>query len=98
MERILIKRLVVNFLKLLTKIKLKFRFKGKIIGLSGCYGKSSAISLLEEIFRQEYKIQSTYQKGRGLNSETGITLSILNVQVDGYSYKNWIIYILKAIR
>lgn len=97
MEKDIAKKLVINYLKILSYIKLKYQFKGQIISVAGCYGKSSAVSLLENIFRQEYKVYTTNQAGKGLNSATGIPFALLNIKPDRYSLLDWVRYCFQAI-
>lgn len=95
MEKSLIKAIVVNYLKMLVKIKMS-RFQGQIIGLGGCYGKSSAVNLLEVVIGQKYTVFTTNKDGKGLNSETGLPFALLGVKPDKYDPIDWIIYLIKA--
>lgn len=92
------KTFLLYYLNLLAVLKIKLFFRGKIIGLAGCYGKSSAINLIESIISLKYKVKSSNVGGKGLNSETGIPFVVLDIKPDGYSFINWIKYSLLAIR
>ena len=94
----LLKKLIIYYLTLLAVIKLKVRFKGQIIGIAGCYGKSSAVNLVEELLSKQFRVFSTNSGGKGLNSESGIPFAILNIQPEKYGIKDWFSYIIKAIK
>lgn len=96
MEKELIKKLFVSYLKLLTAIKLHFRFKGQIIGLAGCYGKSSAVDMIKSLLSQNNTVFTTNVDGKGLNSETGVPFAILGVHPDGYSALDWLKYLFQG--
>jgi UDP-N-acetylmuramoyl-tripeptide--D-alanyl-D-alanine ligase len=96
MEKELIKTIVINYLKLLTAIKLHFMYKGQIIGLAGCFGKSSAVDLIAEVLSKEHRVFTTNVDGKGLNSESGVPFALLGVHPDKYSVINWIKYTIQA--
>jgi UDP-N-acetylmuramoyl-tripeptide--D-alanyl-D-alanine ligase len=98
MEKDIAKRLIINYLKVLSHIKLKMQFKGEIITLGGCFGKSSAVSLLESVFSIDHNIYTTNQGGKGLNSETGVAFAILDIHPDQYRMIDWIKYSILALR
>lgn len=89
--------IVINYLKFLTYIKLKLFFKGKIIGVAGCFGKSSTVNLICTVFSQQYRTFTTTQNGRGLNSETGIPFALLGVKVSEYNILSWCKYLFASI-
>ncbi len=91
------KLILIYYFNLLAKLKLKFFFRGKIIGLAGCFGKSSAINFLEQLLSAKYKVKSTNISGKGLNSESGLPFIILGINPDGYSILDWGNYCLKAL-
>lgn len=88
------KSIIINHLNVLAALKLKLFFRGKIVALAGCYGKSSAISILEDILKQKYKVLSSNKNGKGLNSESGIPFVILGISPDSYSAFDWFKYYL----
>jgi UDP-N-acetylmuramoyl-tripeptide--D-alanyl-D-alanine ligase len=92
----LFKKIIISYLTLLATLKLKF-FKGKIIGLAGCYGKSSAVDLIEQLLTTEYKVKSTNIGGKGLNTESGIPFVILNINPDKYRAIDWLKYSFQAL-
>lgn len=90
------KVLVENYLKILVSLRLKFRYKGKIIGIGGCFGKSSAVALVESMLKVDHKILSTFSAGKGLNSSTGIPLAIMDIKVNNYNLFSWVKYMFKS--
>ncbi|BDQ04840.1 MAG: UDP-N-acetylmuramoyl-tripeptide--D-alanyl-D-alanine ligase [Candidatus Dojkabacteria bacterium] len=94
----LLKKLVIAYLTLLAYIKLKIKFKGRIIGVGGCYGKTSAVSLIQSLLSDKFNVFSTSIEGKGLNSESGIPFAILNIKPDLYSVKDWISYLIQGTK
>lgn len=92
MQGSFIKKIVIYYITFLAYIKLRFLFKGKLVALGGCFGKSSAIKILEAILKTEYKIYSSDKNGKGLNSESGIPFVILNISPSGYGFFDWLRY------
>lgn len=92
------KNIVIYYLTLLAKLKLKTQFKGQIIAVGGCYGKSSAVKLITTLLSQEYTVLSTYSKGKGLNSESGIPFAILSITPVNFDFKSWLKYIKLATK
>lgn len=81
---------VLSYFRFFAKKALE-KNKPFIIGVAGSVGKSSFKNAL-------YAILKNYDKTLALsgNSETGIPLSILDLHVKDYTYKDWLINILKA--
>lgn len=94
----LLKNIVITYFTLLAWIKLTLKFKGEIIGIAGCYGKSSAVNLVEELLSKEFRVFSTNFKDKGLNSESGIPFAILGIYPDKYDIKDWLRYLIKATK
>ncbi len=63
----------------------------QIIGIAGSVGKSSLRNVLHGILKKK----GTTKALEG-NSETGIPLSILNLKANDYTYKDWLVNIIKA--
>lgn len=93
-----IKSFVIFYLTLLARLKLKIQFKGQIIGIGGCYGKSSAVRLIETLLSKQYTVLSTYSKGKGLNSESGVPFAILNIYPEKFEWNDWFKYLIFATR
>lgn len=98
MEKEIAKRLIINYLKILASLKLKLHFKGEIIALGGCFGKSSAVTLLQSVLSSEKNVFTTYQNDKGLNSETGVAFAILGVKPDKYRLIDWFRYSITALK
>jgi UDP-N-acetylmuramoyl-tripeptide--D-alanyl-D-alanine ligase len=73
------------YLRMAAKIQLK-KMKATIIGIGGSAGKTSLCRILETILKEKYKVKAS----RGLNSETGIPLSILKLPPKDYSFFDWL--------
>lgn len=83
------KKILVNFflwyLRTLSKIQLK-KIKPLIIGIGGASGKSSLAEISSFVLSSKYKVKQS----KGKNSETGIPLNILDIEINDYSFKNWL--------
>ncbi len=97
MEKALFKKLVISYLRFLSRRKLNRSFNGSIIALGGCYGKSSAVSLLEQVLKHEHKVYTSNRDGKGLNSESGIPFTILGIKPDKYRTIDWFKYCIKGL-
>ncbi|KKR71523.1 MAG: UDP-N-acetylmuramoyl-tripeptide-D-alanyl-D-alanine ligase [Candidatus Levybacteria bacterium GW2011_GWC2_40_7] len=84
-------RAYLNYLKIAAKIQIA-KFKPIIVGIGGASGKTSTASLLYLILSEKFPVLTT----RGKNSETGIPLSILGLEVKNYSYFEWIKILILA--
>lgn len=73
------------YLRFLAKMQLK-KINPLIIAIGGSSGKSSVSFLIKTVLQGKYKIRST----KGKNSQTGIPLTILDINITGYSVLNWI--------
>lgn len=73
------------YLRTLAKIQLK-KIKPLIIGIGGASGKSSLTKLTSVILSAKFKVKQS----KGKNSETGIPLNILNIDIDDYGFKSWL--------
>lgn len=83
---------VLWYLKALAKIQLK-KINPTVIGVGGASGKTSLSNFLYIILSKRYKVR----QGKGKNSETGIPLDILRLNISTYSYLNWIKIMLLAL-
>lgn len=84
MKKIFIK-FFLWYLRTLARLQLK-KIKPVIIGIGGASGKSSLTHITSLILSQKYEVKT----GKGKNSETGIPLNILNLDIDDYSLKSWL--------
>lgn len=90
MKEILIK-IVLSYLKFFAKLQLK-KINPVIIGVGGSAGKSSTCALISEVLSEKYKVK----QGKGKNSETGIPLNILDLDIEDYTYISWLKILLKV--
>lgn len=83
------KKIFINFylayLRFFAQIQLK-KISPLIIGIGGASGKSSTALLLGNVLKNKYKVK----EGKGKNSETGLPLSILDIEMKDYSISSWI--------
>lgn len=80
--------LVLWYLRMLAKIQL-IKIRPVIIGVGGASGKTSLSNFIFQILSKKYKVIET----KGKNSETGIPLSILGIDIKNYKKFEW----LKAV-
>ncbi len=78
-------KILINYLRFFARLKLK-RTNPKIIGVSGASGKSSLVNLIYLSTKNNLRVKQT----TGKNSETGLPLSILNLDPKNYSYSDWL--------
>ena len=84
MRKILVK-FALFYLRLFAVIQL-FKIRPIIVGIGGASGKSSLANFVSIIAAQGFKIRET----KGKNSETGIPLSILKIDLLNYSSLYWL--------
>jgi UDP-N-acetylmuramoyl-tripeptide--D-alanyl-D-alanine ligase len=73
------------YLRTAAKIQLS-KSNNTVIGIGGSSGKTSLCRIVEEILKTKYKVKAS----RGLNSETGVALSILKLIPGGYTLFDWL--------
>lgn len=83
-------RFVLWYLRVFAHLAL-FLTKPYIIGIAGSVGKSSTRNALYAILKEHYKVKLL--EG---NSETGIPLSILNIDMPGFDKRNWMKALIDA--
>ena len=76
---------VLWYLRFLAGLQLK-KINPKIIGVGGASGKTSLSNFIHIILKSKYKVK----QGKGKNSETGIPLDILKLNISNYSYSEWL--------
>ncbi len=84
MKKIFIK-LFLWYLRTLAKIQLN-KINPIIIGIGGASGKSSLAQISSTILSSKYKVKQS----KGKNSETGIPLNILGIEINDYSISSWL--------
>lgn len=93
MRKVLV-QFALFYLRFFAGIQL-FKIKPVIIGVGGASGKSSLANFISIIASQKFKIRET----KGKNSETGIPLSILNIDIQNYTFFDWLaVFILAPIK
>jgi len=75
----------LTYLRILAKIQLR-KINPVVIGVGGASGKSSLVEVSELILSKKYKVKQS----KGKNSETGIPLSILSIDIKSYDFMSWL--------
>lgn len=83
--RNLLAGIFLSYLRFFTKLKLQ-RTNPKIVGVAGASGKSSLVNLIYIALGHTWKVKQT----TGKNSETGLPLSILDINPGKYTYLDWL--------
>lgn len=78
-------RILFWYLRGAAKIQLA-KSKPAIVGVAGSAGKTSVCKLLSVVLRQNFKVKAS----GGLNTESGVPLSILNLPPKDYSFLDWL--------
>lgn len=87
-------KILLWYLRKAVKLQLA-KSKPVIIGIGGSAGKTSLCRILKNILKEKFRVKAS----EGLNTETGIPLSILKIPPRDYSFFDWIrIIILVPIR
>lgn len=76
---------VLWYLRFFAKLQIQ-KINPFIIGVGGASGKTSLSNFLYIIFNKKYKVR----QARGKNSETGIPLDILRINIKNYSNSDWL--------
>lgn len=79
------------YIRSLARLQLK-KINPVIIGIGGASGKSSLAQISAGVLDLKYKVK----QGKGKNSETGIPLDILDINIDDYKLSSWIKIAIKA--
>ncbi len=87
----LISKLILCYLRFFAKIQLK-KIKPIVIGVGGSSGKTSLSSLITIILSGKHKVRFN----EGKNSESGIPLNILGLNLKNYSFLSWLKIIFLA--
>lgn len=82
--------LVLLYLRMLARVALKLN-KPRIIGIAGTAGKSSTRNALEAVLKDHFIVKTVHG-----NSETGVPLGILGIEVVGYGILSWLVMLIRA--
>ncbi|MBU2632107.1 hypothetical protein KKG52_00145, partial [Patescibacteria group bacterium] len=82
---------IFNYLRILARIQLK-KTGVLVVGVGGSSGKTSLSTLVDLILSSRFRVK--YSEGK--NSQTGLPLMILGLNVKKYSKSEWIKIILQA--
>lgn len=85
-------KIILWYLRTLAKIQLK-KTKPFVIGVGGSSGKTSLSNFIYLILSQKYNTK----QGRGKNSETGIPLDILGINMKHYNKRDWVLVLVFAL-
>lgn len=77
-------KLFLSYIRYFAKIQLK-KINPVVIGIGGASGKTSTALLIGKVLGSKFDIK----EGKGKNSETGIPLNILDIDVNNYTLKEW---------
>lgn len=90
MKKLLIP-IVLVFIRFFAKLQLK-KINPQIIGVGGSSGKTSTALFISSVLGKKYKVKHS----KGKNSETGIPLDILNLELKENGIKDWISVLIKS--
>lgn len=84
--------LVLYYLRFFAKIQLRKNKKMQIIGITGSAGKSSTRDALYRVLQSKYLVKASFKA----NSESGIPLDILGLEMRTYSIFDWLRVLIMA--
>ncbi|MBI2026134.1 MAG: hypothetical protein HYT06_02010 [Candidatus Levybacteria bacterium] len=85
-------KIILLYLRILALIQLR-KIKPFVIGVGGASGKTSLSNFIYLILKSEFRVK----QGKGKNSETGIPLDILNLQIKTNTFSDWIRILFLAL-
>lgn len=83
---------VLYYLRFFAKLQLRKNKNCNIVGITGSAGKSSTRNAIYSVLKNKYKVKASFKA----NSESGISLDILGLEMRDYSTLDWLRVILLA--
>lgn len=84
--------LVLYYLRFFARLQLKKDKNCKIIGITGSAGKSSTRNAVYSVLKSKFSVKASFKA----NSESGISLDILGLEMNDYSILDWLRVIFLA--
>lgn len=84
--------LVLCYLRFFARLQLKKNKNCKIIGITGSAGKSSTRNAIYSVLKSKFLVKASFKA----NSESGISLDILGLEMNDYSIIDWLRVIFLA--
>jgi UDP-N-acetylmuramyl pentapeptide synthase len=76
---------VLYYLRFFAKLQLRKNKNCKIVGVTGSAGKTSTRNAIYSVLKNKYKVKVSFKA----NSESGISLNILGLEMNDYSSLDW---------
>ena len=87
--------LILYYLRFFAKLQLKKNKNCKVIGITGSAGKTSTRNAIYTVLKNKYKVKVSFKA----NSESGISLNILGLEMHDFSVFDWLrVMVLAPIR
>lgn len=77
---------VLYYLRFFAKLQLKKNKNCNIVGITGSAGKSSTRNAIYSVLKNKYQVKASFKA----NSESGIPLDILGLEMKNYSVLDWL--------
>lgn len=77
---------ILYYLRFFARLQLNKKLFGQIIGITGSAGKSSTRNAIHAVLSRRFKVKTSFKA----NSESGIPLDILGLEMQDYSLFDWL--------